>query len=424
MEADELLLLVAGGDQKAFEELYGLVSGPVFGLVRRVVRDPAQSEEVAQEVLLELWRSAAKFDPGRGSALSWILTLAHRRAVDRVRSARAAGEREQREAWRAHHPAFDQVTEEVEAGLEREWVRRCLDRLTALQRQSVTLAYYEGYTYREVAERLSLPLGTVKTRMRDGLTRLRECLGGSGMSLFRREDLHSLAAPYALDALEPAERVRFEKHLKDCDRCAAEVRALSEDAVRLAWSAAAPAPAALRDRVMAAVLTTPQDPVPQGRHASRHARVRRSCRRTCGAPSRRRDSACGAGSRCSCRSPRPPPPRPSSSPRCSPSRRTGPRTSWTAEQDRSREIAHVLAAPDARATQRPGRAGPDHRSGRFRFGGERGGHPRRIRRPRRAAECTSCGSCARTRNHAPSGSSRATRPWSRPVSTRRRRHWP
>ncbi|WP_395576235.1 sigma-70 family RNA polymerase sigma factor [Streptomyces sp. BK79] len=178
MEADELLALVADGDQTAFEELYGLVSGPVFGLVRRVVRDPAQSEEVAQEVLLELWCCAARFDPRRGSALSWILTVAHRRAVDRVRSARAAGERERREARRGHHPAFDQVSEEVEAGLEREWVRRCLDRLTALQRQSVTLAYYDGYTYREVAERLSLPLGTVKTRMRDGLSRLRDCLGG------------------------------------------------------------------------------------------------------------------------------------------------------------------------------------------------------------------------------------------------------
>ncbi|MEV5878187.1 sigma-70 family RNA polymerase sigma factor [Streptomyces sp. NPDC052101] len=179
MQADELLLLVAGGDQRAFEDLYALVSGSVFGLVRRVVRDPAQSEEVAQEVLLEVWRSAARFDPGRGSALSWILTLAHRRAVDRVRSARAAGEREQREALRAGEPAFDQVAEEVEAGMEREWVRRCLRRLTDLQRQSVTLAYYDGYTYREVAERLALPLGTVKTRMRDGLTRLRECLGGA-----------------------------------------------------------------------------------------------------------------------------------------------------------------------------------------------------------------------------------------------------
>ena len=178
MEADELLVLVAGGDQQAFEELYGLVSGPVFGLVRRVRARSGAVRGGVQEVLLELWRSAARFDPARGSALSWILTLAHRRAVDRVRSARAAGEREQREAQRGHRPAFDQVAEEVEAGLEREWVRRCLDRLTALQRQSVTLAYYDGYTYREVAERLSLPLGTVKTRMRDGLTRLRDCLGG------------------------------------------------------------------------------------------------------------------------------------------------------------------------------------------------------------------------------------------------------
>nr|WP_268245668.1 sigma-70 family RNA polymerase sigma factor [Streptomyces ruber] len=179
VEADGLLIRVAEGDQRAFEELYALVSDPVFGLVRRIVRDRAQSEEVTQEVLLELWRTAPRFDPRRGSALSWVLTVAHRRAVDRVRSARAAGMREQREGRRAHHPAYDQVTEEVEAGLEREWVRRCLDRLTHLQRQSVTLAYYDGYTYREVAERLSLPLGTVKSRMRDGLTRLRECLGGA-----------------------------------------------------------------------------------------------------------------------------------------------------------------------------------------------------------------------------------------------------
>ncbi|MFD9075840.1 sigma-70 family RNA polymerase sigma factor [Streptomyces lasiicapitis] len=179
VDADELLPLVARGDQKAFEELYGLVSGPVYGLVRRVLRDSAQSEEVAQEVLLELWRTAARYDPARGSALSWVLTLAHRRAVDRVRSARAAGERERRAAERAEPPPFDQVAEEVEGTLEREWVRRCLERLTDLQHQAVTLAYYDGYTYREVARRLSLPLGTVKTRMRDGLLRLRDCLGAA-----------------------------------------------------------------------------------------------------------------------------------------------------------------------------------------------------------------------------------------------------
>lgn len=179
VDADALLPLVARGDQKAFEELYGLVSGPVYGLVRRVLRDPAQSEEVVQEVLLELWRTAARYDPARGSALSWILTLAHRRAVDRVRSARAASDREQRVAQRAETPAFDQVAEEVEGSLEREWVRRCLERLTDLQHQAVTLAYYDGYTYREVARRLSVPLGTVKTRMRDGLLRLRDCLGAA-----------------------------------------------------------------------------------------------------------------------------------------------------------------------------------------------------------------------------------------------------
>ncbi|MEU6994320.1 ECF RNA polymerase sigma factor SigK [Streptomyces sp. NPDC046465] len=180
MEADKLLLRVAEGDEQAFEELYGLVSGQVFGLVRRVVRDHAQSEEVAQEVLVEVWRIAPRFDPARGSALSWILTLTHRRAVDRVRSVRAARDREARAARYGDGPAFDQVAEEVEASLDRERVRGCLGHLTDLQRQAVTLAYYDGFTYREVARSLSVPLGTVKTRMRDGLLRLRGCLEATG----------------------------------------------------------------------------------------------------------------------------------------------------------------------------------------------------------------------------------------------------
>jgi RNA polymerase sigma-70 factor, ECF subfamily len=176
-EADRLLPLVARGDQQAFEELYGLVAAPVYGLVRRVLRDSAQSEEVAQEVLLEIWRSAGRYDPGRGSAVAWILTVAHRRAVDRVRAARTANEYELRVGSAGGGgPAFDHVAEEVESTMERERVRHCLGSLTELQRQSVTLAYYDGYTYREVASQLSVPLGTVKTRMRDGLMRLRECL--------------------------------------------------------------------------------------------------------------------------------------------------------------------------------------------------------------------------------------------------------
>jgi RNA polymerase sigma-70 factor, ECF subfamily len=177
---DELLRLVARGDSAAFEQVYDLVAGPVYGLVSRVVRDPSQSEEVSQEVLVELWRTAARFDPDRGGAMAWVMTLAHRRAVDRVRSAQAASDREDRVARRDGAVAFDVVAEDVESRMEGERVRRCLDTLTELQRESVTLAYYGGHTYREVAERLKVPLGTVKTRMRDGLVRLRDCLGVAG----------------------------------------------------------------------------------------------------------------------------------------------------------------------------------------------------------------------------------------------------
>lgn len=174
-----LLADVARGDQEAFATVYEAVSGPVFGLVRSILRDPAQSEEVAQEVLVEVWRCAARYQPERGGAMSWVMTLAHRRAVDRVRSAQAASDREGRAALLDRTPAFDEVTEQVEARLEREQVRRCMRHLTEVQHQSVTLAYYRGLTYREVAELLALPLGTVKTRLRDGLIRLRDCLGVS-----------------------------------------------------------------------------------------------------------------------------------------------------------------------------------------------------------------------------------------------------
>ncbi|MBC9712743.1 sigma-70 family RNA polymerase sigma factor [Streptomyces sp. TRM66268-LWL] len=173
----EALTAVARGDQEAFAEVYDAVSAPVLGLVRSVLRDPAQSEEVAQEVLVEVWRTAARFRPEKGSAMTWVMTLAHRRAVDRVRSVQASTEREHKAALLEQTPAYDEVTEQVESRLEQQRVRRCLGALTTLQREAVTLAYYRGLTYREVAQLLTLPLGTVKTRLRDGLIRLRDCLG-------------------------------------------------------------------------------------------------------------------------------------------------------------------------------------------------------------------------------------------------------
>jgi RNA polymerase sigma-70 factor, ECF subfamily len=170
-----LLAQVAKGDQAAFETVYDRVAAPVFGTVRSVVRDPSLSEEVTQEVFVEVWRAASRFDAGKGSPMAWVATIAHRRAVDRVRSEQRSAERDRRAG--SSLIAYDDVAETVEDNLDRERVRRCLRTLTDLQREAVTLAYYGGYTYREVANLLRVPAGTVNTRMRDGLIRLRDCLG-------------------------------------------------------------------------------------------------------------------------------------------------------------------------------------------------------------------------------------------------------
>ncbi len=178
-----LALLATGrGDRESFAEVYTLTASAVFGLVKRVLRDHAQSEEVAQEVLLDVWRTASRYEPDKGSARAWIMTMAHRRAVDRVRSEQAWTTRTQRAASFDLSPDVDWVSEEVGERLEAEAVRSCLASLTPIQRESIVHAYYGGMTYTEVATHLGVPLGTIKTRIRDGLIRLRDCLGATALA--------------------------------------------------------------------------------------------------------------------------------------------------------------------------------------------------------------------------------------------------
>jgi len=174
---DELLGRVGRGDRAAFGALYDETSPRVFGLVRRLIVDPAQAEEVTQDVYLEIWQTAARFDAAKGSGVAWMFTLAHRRAVDRHRSAQAARDRELRIGIRDLDVPVDTVAEAAETSIEYERVQGALGELTDLQRECVALAYYGGLAQSEIAERLDVPLGTVKTRLRDGMIRLRTALG-------------------------------------------------------------------------------------------------------------------------------------------------------------------------------------------------------------------------------------------------------
>lgn len=176
-DLDALLRQVARGDADAFAALYDVTRARVFGLVMRVLRDPGYSEETVQEIYLQVWRSADGYDPGAGSPLSWLLTLAHRRAVDRVRSEQAATARDTRYgAANADLPA-DLVADSVLLRDERRQVVDCLGALTDAQRECIQLAYYDGLTYAQVSERLSANLATIKSRMRDAIRGLRRCLG-------------------------------------------------------------------------------------------------------------------------------------------------------------------------------------------------------------------------------------------------------
>lgn len=174
---DQLLARVARGDQSAFGELYDQIAPRVLGLVRRVLRDQSQSEEVTQEIFLEIWQTATRYDPAKGGASTWIMTMAHRRAIDRVRASQASRDRDIRIGIRDYDAEYDNVSETVQTRVEHEKVEKAMQRLTELQRQAVSLAYFGGYSHSEVAALLSVPIGTVKTRLRDGMIRLRDELG-------------------------------------------------------------------------------------------------------------------------------------------------------------------------------------------------------------------------------------------------------
>lgn len=176
-----LLELAASGDLQAFGRFYDLMAPRVYGLALRVLRDPGYAEETAQEVFLQVWKQAADYRPSLGSVQSWVLTITHRRAVDRVRSESSAARRDEVDAATGTIHGGDvaeQVTEQISRGEEAAEVRRCLETLTDNQRESIEMAYFSGHTYREVAERLGTALPTVKSRIRDGLRRLKNCLGG------------------------------------------------------------------------------------------------------------------------------------------------------------------------------------------------------------------------------------------------------
>jgi RNA polymerase sigma-70 factor (ECF subfamily) len=176
-----LLLRVANSDARAFDDLYKQTSHRVYGLVSRVLVDAGMSAETTQDVFLALWVGGAeRFDPALGSGMSWILTIAHRRAVDRVRAEESHRAREGRWASRNRDAEYDEVADTALRRVEADSVRERLETLSAVQRDAIHLAYYAGMTYVQVAEHLGVPVPTAKTRIRDGIQRLSRSMTISG----------------------------------------------------------------------------------------------------------------------------------------------------------------------------------------------------------------------------------------------------
>jgi RNA polymerase sigma-70 factor (ECF subfamily) len=173
----DLVALSARGHEDAFTELYDLTAARIYGVALRVLRSAEHAAEVTQEVFVEVWRQADRYSPEKGSVMAWMTTMAHRRAVDRVRSVSSEAARDERYAAATADRPVDDVWAGVEQRLDAERVRKGMESLTAIQREAITLAYFGGYSQSQVSQLLNLPLGTVKTRIRDGLIGLRNSLG-------------------------------------------------------------------------------------------------------------------------------------------------------------------------------------------------------------------------------------------------------
>jgi len=183
-EASDAALVVAIGryQQLALAEAYRRHAGAVFGLSKRLLNDAARAEEIVQEVFVRLWNEPQRFDPDRGTLRSFLLSNAHGRSIDLIRSESARRRREEREVREQADGGYDVAHEVWDMALA-EHVRAALDVLGDDERAAIELAYFGGLTYREAAERLGQPEGTVKSRIRSGLKRLRSELAGSGVTV-------------------------------------------------------------------------------------------------------------------------------------------------------------------------------------------------------------------------------------------------
>ncbi|MDX1447886.1 MAG: sigma-70 family RNA polymerase sigma factor [Acidimicrobiia bacterium] len=173
---DSILADVAAGDRDAFSRFYDETADLVFGIARRVAVDRDLAAEITQEVFLEVWNKARSFNPSRGSARTWVAVMAKRRAIDVVRSVQSARNRDEAQVLPVAVPG-DPIGETVIDRDDRNRVVTALAALSDVQREALALAFYGGMTHRAVAERLDVPLGTVKTRIRDGLARLATAMG-------------------------------------------------------------------------------------------------------------------------------------------------------------------------------------------------------------------------------------------------------